>query len=89
MAIFEDKECREMFRAAEIAFLISVDNDIIPIEVKAATNTRARSFREFLRRYSPRIGFNLSMKNIGDNRRDNTYEISLPLYIAGRIERYI
>jgi hypothetical protein len=36
-----------------------------------------------------RIGFRVSMKNVGENQRDATHEISLPLYLIWKIDDYI
>ena len=49
---------------AEIDFLFEEENKMFPVEVKAADNTQAKSFRQFCKKYSPEIGFKLSEKNI-------------------------
>ncbi len=62
---------------------------MIPIEVKSAENTHAKSFRGFITRYNPKYGFKVSMKNIGDNMLNETLVYSLPLYMLWRIKEYI
>lgn len=73
---------------AEIDFLIEKNDQIIPIEVKAADNVQAKSYKLFCKRYSPQIGFKTSLKNIGQNRCENTNTINLPLYMLWRLEQY-
>ena len=74
---------------AEVDFLIEEKGYMIPIEVKSAENTHAKSFRGFVTRYNPKYGFKVSMKNIGDNMLNETLVYSLPLYMLWRIKEYI
>ena len=74
---------------AEIDFLIEKENAVIPIEVKAADNVQAKSYRLFCKRYSPAVGIKASMKNIGQSLCDNTRTVSLPLYLLWNMEQYI
>ncbi|MDR0848478.1 MAG: ATP-binding protein [Propionibacteriaceae bacterium] len=39
--------------AAEVDFLLDLDNTIVPVEVKSAANLRARSLHAFMERFSP------------------------------------
>lgn len=76
--------------SAEVDFLIEDEmNRIIPLEAKSADNTRAKSFAAYCRQYKPVIGFKISTKNIGDNFRDETHEISLPLYLLWKLHTYM
>lgn len=70
---------------AEVDFLTDYHGQIIPIEVKSADNTRAKSFSQFIRRYHSVIGFKCSLKNAARNRSDNTEVFSLPLYELFRL----
>ncbi len=36
------------------------------MEVKSADNTRAKSYRQFCKRYAPEVGYKISLKNIGE-----------------------
>ena len=63
-------------------------NRIIPMEAKSADNTRAKSFITYCRKYKPALGFRVSLKNVGENQRDATHEISLPLYLLWKIGNY-
>lgn len=73
---------------AEIDFIYESKSRIIPVEVKSADNTQAKSYKQFCRKYSPQNGFKLSRKNIARNMCDNTSTISLPLYLAWNIDEY-
>lgn len=73
---------------AELDFLFEKDGNIFPVEVKAATNTQAKSYKQFCKKYNPKIGFKLSLKNIAKNTCENTQTISLPLYLIWNLERY-
>ena len=74
---------------AELDFLIESKGRIIPVEVKSATNTMAKSYRQFCRRYHILLGFKLSLKNIAINEEDGTTTVSLPLYMIQNLGRYL
>ena len=74
--------------SAELDFLFENDGEIIPIEVKSATNTQAKSYRLFCKKYKIKNGFKLSLKNIATNIVEGTSTTSLPLYLAWNIENY-
>lgn len=69
---------------AEVDFIIREGMDIVPIEVKAESNTRAKSLSEYRKKYNPRIAVKLSMNNV---RGKNVREI--PLYMVWRLYEYI
>lgn len=73
---------------AEVDFLIERKGLLIPLEVKSATNTRAKSYRLFCKRYQVRLGFKLSLKNRAVNEEDGTKTVSLPLYLISEMESY-
>ena len=73
---------------AEIDFIYESKSRIIPVEVKSADNTQAKSYKQFCRKYSPQKGFKLSRKNIARNMCENTSTISLPLYLAWNMDEY-
>lgn len=68
----------ESERGAEIDFVIQRDGQIIPIEVKSADNTRAKSLKVYMDTYKPAYAIKLSAKNFGfeDNKK------IVPLYAA-------
>ncbi len=63
---------------AEIDFVILRDNEIIPIEVKSADNTQAKSLNVYIKKYNPKYAIKISTKNFGfeDGKK------SIPLYAA-------
>lgn len=50
----------------EVDFLINIDGDIIPIEVKASDNTTSKSLNYYIKRYKPKYSIRLSTKNFGE-----------------------
>lgn len=74
---------------AEVDFLIEDDAGVIPIEVKAKTNTKAKSYNLFVKRYKNKAGFRFSQKNIGENLVGMTKTYSLPLALAYRFREYL
>ena len=73
---------------AEIDFIFEDSGSIVPLEVKAATNTQAKSYKQFCRKYNPKSGFKLSLKNIAENILFETNTVSLPLYLLWNLEMY-
>lgn len=67
---------------AELDFLYEHEGEIVPVEVKDATNTQAKSFKQFCKKYHNKAGFKLSLKNIAENDCEETRAISLPLYLV-------
>ena len=65
-------------RGAEIDFVIQREGQLIPIEVKSADNTRAKSLRIYMDSYKPAYAIKLSAKNFG---MENNLKI-VPLYAA-------
>ena len=62
----------------EVDFLINVDGDIIPIEVKASDNTTSRSLNYYVNRYKPKYSIRLSTKNFCFSNNIK----AIPLYAA-------
>lgn len=55
----------ESDRSAEIDFIIQREGKMIPIEVKSADNTRARSLKIYIDTYKPEYAIKISAKNFG------------------------
>ena len=68
----------ESERGAEIDFVIQRDGQLIPIEVKSADNTRAKSLKVYMETYKPAYAIKLSAKNFGFEDSKKT----VPLYAA-------
>ena len=73
---------------AELDFLFEDDGEIIPVEVKAAANTQAKSYRQFCKKYDINTGYKMSLKNIASNDCEGTRTISLPLFLAWNMDEY-
>ena len=71
---------------AELDFLFEEDGDIVPVEVKSAANTQAKSYKQFCKKYSPRRGYKLSLKNLAVNDCEGTSTTSLPLYLTWTVK---
>lgn len=74
---------------AEVDFISDWEGVLFPIEVKSADNTKAKSLQLFCKRFSPKIAFRTSLKNVGDNVRASTHEWCMPLYILFRLKDYV
>ncbi len=74
--------------SAEIDFIYETNGGMVPVEVKAADNTQAKSYKQFCKKYSPKLGFKLSQKNIAENMCENTVTYSIPLYLSWNIDYY-
>ena len=74
---------------AELDFITDYEGELVPIEVKAADNTRAKSLHLFCNRYEPKIAFKSSLKNVGDNMDGSSHVWSLPLYAFYRFNDYV
>lgn len=68
----------ESERGAEVDFVIQREGHIIPVEVKSADNTRAKSLKVYMEAYQPAYAIKLTAKNFGfeDGKK------SVPLYAA-------
>lgn len=64
------------FGIYEIDFLIKINGDIIPIEVKSGRRTTSKSLNEYIKKYNPKFSIRISEKNFGF---ENNIK-SVPLY---------
>lgn len=64
------------FSKYEIDFLIKINGDIIPIEVKSVRRTNSKSLNEYIKKYNPKYSIRISTKNFGF---ENNIK-SIPLY---------
>ncbi len=55
----------ESERGAEIDFIIQRDGHLIPIEVKSADNTKAKSLKVYIETYKPAYAIKISARNFG------------------------
>ena len=68
----------ESERGAEVDFVIQREGKLIPIEVKSADNTKAKSLKVYMETYKPDYAIKLSAKNFGFENGKKT----VPLYAA-------
>lgn len=68
----------ESERGAEVDFVIQRDGQLIPIEVKSADNTKAKSLNIYIKAYQPSYAIKLSAKKFGFENGKKT----VPLYAA-------
>ncbi len=68
----------ESERGAEVDFIIQREGKLIPVEVKSADNTRAKSLKIYMDTYKPDYAIKLSSKNFGFEDGKKT----VPLYAA-------
>jgi predicted AAA+ superfamily ATPase len=66
--------------SSEIEFLLSQGNQVVPIEVKAGLNTKAKSMRVFREKHNPEVAVLFSA--VGANQFDNGL-LHAPLYLSG------
>jgi predicted AAA+ superfamily ATPase len=64
---------------AELDFIIQLEGEIIPIEVKSDKNKRSRSLDVYMQTYKPKYAIRTSLKNYGVTGALN----SIPLYMIG------
>ncbi len=64
------------FDRYELDFLIKIDGNIIPIEVKSGRRTNSKSLHEYIEKYHPKYSIRISSKNFGF---ENNIK-SVPLY---------
>jgi len=68
--------------SAEIDFIVTIEGGVIPVEVKASTNTKSKSLKRYCDLYSPDYAVKISAKNYSNNGKT----ISLPLYAVHLIK---
>jgi predicted AAA+ superfamily ATPase len=68
----------ESDRGAEIDFVIQCAGELIPIDVKSADNTKAKSLQVYMKNYQPAYAVKLSAKNFGTAEN----KLIIPLYAA-------
>jgi predicted AAA+ superfamily ATPase len=67
---------------AEVDFLIDNGNEVIPIEVKAETNLKAKSLKTFVEKFSPKTAIRTSMTDY----RQEDWLLNLPLWAVATIK---
>lgn len=69
--------------SCEIDFIMDTGEQIVPVEVKAEVNLKAKSLKTFREKFHPELSLRLSM---ADYRKED-WLLNLPLYAVGEIRR--
>ena len=64
---------------SEIDLLLQVENEVVPVEIKAAENLNAKSFKYFCQKYQPK---NAVRTSLSDYRKED-WMYNVPLYAIG------
>jgi predicted AAA+ superfamily ATPase len=72
---------REGSAKAELDFIIQIGNKVIPIEVKAERNLKAKSLKLFIDTYHPQIAIRASMSDFGQSSYSGCVIYDIPLYV--------
>ena len=70
---------------AEVNYIIQLDGNNIPIEVKASENLQAKSLKTFVEKYKTKINIRTSMTNY----RKEDWLINIPLYLIGNLRKVL
>ena len=65
----------------EMDFMIQKGKDVVPVEVKAEVNQRAKSLKAYCQKYAPAYAVRISMKDY----REEEWMTNLPLYAVSNI----
>ena len=64
---------------AEVDFIIQHESDIVPIEVKTSENLKAKSFKLFCEKFTPKTAIRTSLSNY----HKESWMMNVPLYMIG------
>jgi hypothetical protein len=67
-------------RTSEIEFVLEIDGNIVPIEVKAGTNTKAKSLQAYINKYDPLYALKFTGNQYGFDHKKKIY--NYPLYMV-------
>lgn len=70
---------------AEIDFILQIENDIVPIEVKANENVTGKSMTRYRKEFEPKRSLRYSLKNLKQDRN----LVNIPLFLADITPRII
>ena len=71
--------------SCEVDFVVDTGEQIVPIEVKAEVNLRAKSLKTYQEKFSPVISIRTSMSDY----REQDWMTNIPLYYLERIKKYL
>jgi hypothetical protein len=74
-------------RTSEIEFLLQIEDEIFPVEVKSGFITKSKSLKTYYDKYSPEKSVILSARN--ELRFTNNGILRAPIYLAGQIYKFL
>lgn len=69
--------------SCEIDFVVDTGEQIVPVEVKAETNLKAKSLKSYQEKFSPEVSVRTSMADY----KKEEWLVNLPLYAIDQITR--
>lgn len=77
---------------AELDFAFQADMHVVPVEVKAETNTKAKSLKTYCRKHQPRVAVRCSMNDynrqlLAEASDKPTVLLDIPLYAVSQIKK--
>jgi len=66
-------------RTSEIEFVLEIDGDIIPVEVKSGVNTKSKSLQAYIQKYNPTYAIKFTENKFGIDKQKRIY--NYPLYM--------
>ena len=69
--------------SCEVDFLVDTGDTIVPVEVKAEVNLRAKSLRLYVERFSPDVAIRTSMQDY----KKESWLVNLPLYAVENLTK--
>ena len=76
---------REGSAQAEVDFIIQTGNKIIPLEVKAERNLKAKSLKYYMEKYSPLVVIRSSLADMNQSNYPGGIIYDIPLYMIGNL----
>jgi predicted AAA+ superfamily ATPase len=80
---------REGSAKAEVDFVIQMGDKIIPLEVKAEKNLKAKSLKVFISMYEPKTAIRSSLSDLGQNNSSGCTLYDIPLYLIGALHSVV
>lgn len=71
--------------SCEVDFILDTGERIVPVEVKAEVNLKAKSLKTYREKFSPEISIRTSMADY----KEEDWLVNLPLYAAGEVKNGI
>jgi len=69
-------------RTSEIEFIFQLGNKLVPVEVKAGINTKAKSLQAYINKYHPEMSIKFTGNKFGIDRQKRIY--NYPLYMISK-----